>query len=155
MLDLGVVANGVKIGINTVDTAYFSNETRFYSVVFEADTKKRILFIGELISRKGVDRLLMNIQLFVRKRQDFVLDIVGSSSEQPRLEQMVEALRIKEYVNFVGFKQRHEMPYYMGRADCFVFPTRHDIWGLVLVEAMSVGLACVSSLDAGVTWDLI
>jgi glycosyltransferase involved in cell wall biosynthesis len=155
LLDLGAPPEDVTVGINTVDTGYFSRETERFNHAAGQNGKKRLLFIGELIPRKGADRLLPDIQKLARQRQDFVLDIVGSGSEQPKLEQMVQSLGIKEYVNFVGFKQRHEMPYYMGRANCFVFPTRHDIWGLVLVEAMSAGLPCVSSLNAGATWDLI
>jgi len=47
------------------------------------------------------------------------------------------------------------LPYYLSRSSCFVFPTTFDIWGLVLVEAMAAGLACIASLDAGATHDLI
>ena len=51
--------------------------------------------------------------------------------------------------------KKTEIPYYLHRASCFVFPTNHDIWGLALVEAMAAGLPCISSLNAGATYDLI
>jgi glycosyltransferase involved in cell wall biosynthesis len=153
LLQLGACAEEISIGINTVDTTHFArlNETRNAN----ADEAHRLLFIGDLVSRKGVDRLLKIVQVLARRRQDFVLDIVGSGSEQPKLEQLSKELQIEGYVNFIGFKQKQDIPYYLARASCFVFPTHHDIWGLVLVEAMAAGLPCLSSVDAGATFDLI
>ena len=40
-------------------------------------------------------------------------------------------------------------------AHAFLFPTGRDIWGLVLVEAMAAARACVASVHAGATRDLI
>ena len=59
----------------------------------------------------------------------------------------MEELNIKR-VHFVGFKSREELRNYYIAADLFVFPTREDIWGLVLNEAMSYGLPCVASSRA-------
>jgi glycosyltransferase involved in cell wall biosynthesis len=155
LLKMGASEELVRIGINTVDTAYFRSETAKHRQVIRETAKNKILFIGELIPRKGVDRLLRIIQALSRDRQDFVLDLIGSGSEQSRLEQRAGELGITDYVNFVGFKQKADLPYHMSRARCFVFPTYHDIWGLVLVEAMAAGLPCVSSINAGATSDLI
>jgi glycosyltransferase involved in cell wall biosynthesis len=156
LLQLGADAGDISIGINTVDTEHFAQvDPRPNQKINDGDQRQRLLFIGELIPRKGADRLLRIVHLLASKRQDFVLDIVGSGSDQPKLEQMSKDLGIQSYINFVGFKQKHEMRYYLSRATCFVFPTHHDIWGLVLVEAMAAGLPCVSSLDAGATRDLI
>lgn len=43
----------------------------------------------------------------------------------------------------------------MFQSHCFLFQTDFDIWDLVLVEAMSAGLPCISSIHAGATHDLI
>jgi len=156
LLQLGVPLEQINIGINTVDTAFFGEQYQDRKNAREKEhEKKRLLFIGNLVPRKGVDRLLKVVQLLARKRHDFVLDIVGSGAEQAKLQQMVHELGITRLVNFVGFKQKNELPYYFSRSSCFVFPTTFDIWGLVLVEAMAAGLACIASLDAGATHDLI
>jgi glycosyltransferase involved in cell wall biosynthesis len=47
------------------------------------------------------------------------------------------------------------MPALYEAAHGFLFPTASDIWGLVLVEAMASGKACVASVHAGATRDLI
>jgi len=155
LVELGAPLERVSIGINTVDTAHFRRVPKDIDAGREQDGKKRLLFVGHLTPRKGVDRLLRIVQLLARKRRDFVLDIVGSGSEQSSLQTMSHSLGIDEYVCFVGFKQKTDIPYYLHRASCFVFPTNHDIWGLALVEAMAAGLPCISSLNAGATYDLI
>ena len=43
----------------------------------------------------------------------------------------------------------------MLQSHCFLLQTDLDIWGLVLVEAMSAGLPCIASIHAGATNDLI
>ena len=48
-------------------------------------------------------------------------------------------------VHWVGFTKKEILHYYYRAADCFVFPTREDIWGLVINEAMSYGLPIISS----------
>jgi glycosyltransferase involved in cell wall biosynthesis len=67
----------------------------------------------------------------------------------------VQALRIERFVRFEGFVQKDDLPEYFARSCCFLFQTRHDIWGLVLVEAMASGLPCIASIHAGATRDLI
>ena len=155
LLELGALPEQINIGINTVDTAFFGQQNQDKNDCQKERQIKRLLFIGDLVPRKGVDRLLKVVQLLARERHDFILDIVGSGNEQPKLEQMVQELSIKQWVNFIGFKQKQDLPHYLSRASCFVFPTYFDIWGLVLVEAMAAGLPCMASLDAGATHDLI
>jgi glycosyltransferase involved in cell wall biosynthesis len=43
----------------------------------------------------------------------------------------------------------------MANSYAFLFQTDFDIWGLTLNEAMSAGLPCLSSINAGATIDLI
>jgi glycosyltransferase involved in cell wall biosynthesis len=50
-----------------------------------------------------------------------------------------------ENVNFVGFKNKEELKKYYMAADVFVLPTREDIWGLVINEAMANGLPIIST----------
>ena len=42
-------------------------------------------------------------------------------------------------VDFVGAKRGHELAQYYQQADCFVFPSRWDTFGLVMIEAMACG----------------
>lgn len=156
LVSLGAPADRVSIGINTVDTAHFaraasppSGSTSRYGPV------KELLCIGELTPRKHVDQAIHLAKLLSRRRNDFVLRIIGSGPEEAALKELVRNLSLENVVRFEGYKQKEEMIACLASAYCFLFPTRHDIWGLVLVEAMAAGVPCVASLNAGATTDLI
>ena len=48
-------------------------------------------------------------------------------------------------VHFVGFKSKEELKEYYKAADVFVLPTRGDVWGLVINEAMACGLPVITT----------
>ncbi len=50
-----------------------------------------------------------------------------------------------EHIHFVGFKTKDELADYYVAADVFALPTRGDVWGLVINEAMSYGLPVIST----------
>jgi glycosyltransferase involved in cell wall biosynthesis len=155
LVDLGAKEDTVGIGINTVDTSFFERETAFCRVKVIDDNKKHLLYVGHLTKRKRLDLLLLAISELKKMRTDFVLDIVGEGSEKENLIRQCNVLNLLSLVQFEGFKQKTEIPKYLARSACLLFPTGFDIWGLVLVEAMSAGIPCISSIYAGATHDLI
>ncbi|MCK4815467.1 glycosyltransferase family 4 protein [bacterium] len=116
---------------------------------------KRLLYIGYITRRKRLDQLFYVVKSLSIRRQDFVLQLVVSGPEMKNLKNLADDLHITDFVSFEGFKQKKEIPRYLAEADCFLFPSEYDIWGLVLVEAMSAGLPCIASIHAGATHDLI
>ena len=48
-------------------------------------------------------------------------------------------------IHFVDFMPKKDLANYYKAADIFVLPTREDIWGLVVNEAMSYGLPVVTT----------
>ncbi len=157
LVGLGADASRVFIGINTVDTAYFHREVSLHreAQAPSVGDARHILYVGNLEAGKRLDHLLEVTRLLAQSRSDFVLDIVGSGSQEGHLRELADRLGIAGRVHFHGFVQRPEVARHLARAACFVFPSEYDIWGLVLVEAMSAGLPCVASFHAGATSDLI
>ena len=155
LVSLGAPANRVFIGINTVDTSFFSLETNRIRVGLKPPEKKHLIYIGYLVPRKNVGKLIEIIERLSEKRDDFVLDILGDGSEKRMLEKMVEEKGLNDVVLFHGFVQKIDLPRYFAQGTCFLFQTDFDIWGLVLNEAMAAGVPVISSVTAGATYDLI
>lgn len=155
LVSLGAEPEKIEIGMNTVDTAFYRRETEKMRNLENRNNKKHLLYVGHLSPRKNVIKVLEGINLLSKLRSDFVLDVVGDGEERKRLEKYVDENQLTDYVMFHGFKQKSDMPGYMAKADCFLFQTDFDIWGLVLVEAMAAGLPCIASIHAGATCDLI
>jgi|LakMenE01Jun11ns_1017448.scaffolds.fasta_scaffold9809699_2 glycosyltransferase involved in cell wall biosynthesis len=116
-------------------------------------------FTGELISwTRGVDTSIFNSQQRSRKNTKPLLVCVSRVSKEKNLEDffkldypnshkimvgdgpMLDTYR-KQYpsVEFVGFKTGHNLAYYYANADVFVFPSRWETFGIVMIEAMACG----------------
>lgn len=102
--------------------------------------EKVIVSVGQFIYRKGFDLL---IEASKRLNNEVGIYIVGGIPTQEYLEQK-EKLNAQN-VHFVGFKRKDELAEYYMASDLFVLPTREDIWGLVINEAMSYGLPVITT----------
>ncbi len=107
---------------------------------FGISEKKVILAVGQFIPRKGFDTLLKAAKQIPN---DSAVYIVGGEPTQEYIG-LKETLDLSN-VHFVGFKNKIELLEYYKAADLFVHPTREDIWGLVINEAMACGLPVVTT----------
>jgi UDP-glucose:(heptosyl)LPS alpha-1,3-glucosyltransferase len=108
-----------------------------------ADDARVVLFVGNDFYRKGLDDAIRVVALLP---DDVHLVVVGAGTQQ-RYRQLATNEGVHERVHFAGHVDRPEAFY--GDADVLLFPTREDVWGTTLVEAMAAGLAIVATWGAG------
>ena len=101
---------------------------------------RMILSIGQFIHRKGFDVLL---RAAAEMKSHAGIYIVGGEPTEEYLK-MCQELQLKN-VHFCGFMKKEELARYYRAADLFVLPTREDIWGLVINEAMAYGLPVITT----------
>jgi len=106
---------------------------------------KRILTVSLLMPVKGIPDLLKALSLLKEKRQDFILDIVGDGAGRKKLEALADACKLNGQVNFHGLRSRPEVARFMRECDFFVFPSRMETFGCVLIEAMACGKPIVAT----------
>lgn len=99
-----------------------------------------VLAVGQFIYRKGFDVLLEAATQF---HFNIGVYMVGDNPT----EEYLSFVRDNSLANvhFYGFKTKEELKKYYKAADIFVLPTREDIWGLVVNEAMAYGLPVVTT----------
>lgn len=114
----------------------------------------RFLYVGRLIPEKGLEVLLRAFVTVAREHATAQLALVGDGPLRPRLVEMIPA-GLRGRVEFRGERGWSEMPAEYRRADVFVFPTRHDGWGMVVPEAMASGLPVIGSGEGGAVIDLV
>lgn len=104
--------------------------------------KRVYISVGSFIYRKGYDLLLMAAKL--TKSNDTGFIIIGGGEKQKEYEEYIKYNQL-DNVQLIGYKDKKEIIEYYDVADIFIFPTREDIWGLVINEAMSRGLPIIST----------
>jgi glycosyltransferase involved in cell wall biosynthesis len=111
--------------------------------------KLRLIVVGQLISRKGVDRLLHAIHLLQeRGYHNIHLTCIGSGDQAEELRQLSETLKLDQ-VTWIGQVPYDRLGEYIQASDVFVFPTLEDVWGMAPLEAMVWGKPVICSQYAG------
>ena len=111
-----------------------------YKKTHDYDTKFELLSIGQPIHRKGFDVLLEAIV----PMDNVHLTIIGGKANE-ECQTIIDKYSLENKVDLLPFRPFDELKKYYLNSDIFVFPTREDIWGLVLNEAMIFGLPIIST----------
>jgi glycosyltransferase involved in cell wall biosynthesis len=114
----------------------------------------RVLYVGSLEYRKGVDLLL---NAFARVRQaGWTLDVVGDGPERKKLEALTAKLDLADVVTFQGARMNEEVGAFMRTSSLLVVPSRigprNQTEGLptVIVEAFAARLPVVATRLTGI-----
>lgn len=112
----------------------------------------RLLFVGSLHHRqKGPDVLLRAVRALQAAGLDIELTMIGDGPERPGLERLAGELGIAARIRFAGaFSERRMIMELLREAHLFVLPSRAEGLPKALVEAMAVGLPCISTPVGGI-----
>lgn len=147
LLAWGVPEEKIFISLLTVDISQYRNVER-------EPVPGRILYVGSMIPRKGLD-LLVDALPYVGC--DFELRIVGNGTQEQidQLKAAAEKNGVLDKLTFCGFLQGEALTEEYRKAQVFVLPTREDCFGLVLLEAMCAGVPIVASKYADGAYDTV
>lgn len=116
----------------------------------------RILFVGNLIPRKGLHLLLESLAS-IRERP-FRLEVVGNPemdrSYAATVQSRVQALGLSSRVRFHGTLQGENLADRFREAQVLVVPSTYEGFGIVYLEAMGFGLPVIASA-AGATDEIV
>lgn len=112
-----------------------------------------VLFVGRVAHEKNISFLLEAVALARRQLPDLLFLITGEGPAQADLARQATRLGLGDSVRFLGYMdRRHELPAAYAAADAFIFASRTETQGLVLLEAMAqrcpvVGLSIMGTAD--------
>lgn len=145
---LGADPGRIFLAPNAVDTSFWAARAAPRPAV---GREPRLLFVGNLVHRKGLDLLIDALADPDLRR--LTLDVVGSG---PLRDSLRERARLKNLrVRFHGELGREKLRQRYRDADLLILPTRSDPWGLVLNEGMCTGCVPVTTGAAGAAGDLV
>ena len=115
-----------------------------------APTRPVALFVGRVAHEKNIGFLLDALVHAHRVCPEILLVIAGEGPALGDLRQQAAALCIADAVQFIGYLDRQrELPNCYAAADAFVFASRTETQGLVLLEAMAAGLPVIALAEMG------
>lgn len=119
------------------------------------DTRFVIFFCGQLIERKGVAELLHAFAYFQSGRDDATLVIAGTGNRGRIFKAAAHRLGIAHKVRWLGHVPPENLPGWYALADLFVLPSREEVWGMVINEALACGVPVLTCEPVGAAPDLI
>jgi glycosyltransferase involved in cell wall biosynthesis len=106
-----------------------------------------MFFLGNLHLRKNLPRL---IRAYEHVRSDAGIDhklvITGQKDRLThQVNEIVSDSKVRDDIILTGYAERSELPYLMGNASLFLFPSLFEGFGIPLLEAMAAGTPIVTS----------
>jgi glycosyltransferase involved in cell wall biosynthesis len=115
-----------------------------------AQERPMLLFVGRVAHEKNIDFLIKVVDQVRKEVVDILFVIAGEGPARASLEQEVSKLALGQNVRFIGYLDRHtELNSCYSAADIFIFSSRTETQGLVLLEAMAQALPVISTAELG------
>ena len=128
---------------------------RFRAQLGIAPGQPVLVHVGRIAHEKNIEFLFRMFALVVRSKPGAVFVVAGEGPALASCKAYVRSLGLTQHVRFVGYLSRERELLDCYRAgDLFVFSSRTETQGLVLLEAMALGVPVVSTAHMG-TADIV
>lgn len=111
---------------------------------------RRLLFVGRLEVRKGVETLIDAMSQLRKKEPMAHLTIVGQGTMRTSIENRIKTLGLDEAITLVGSMDETAVAGSLGRADIVIVPSLAEGLPVVIMEAMACGLPVIASAVDGI-----
>ena len=122
----------------------------------QAEGKRRLLFLGRLHPKKGIDRILTALQAVRRSIPNLLLIVAGDGEAQytQDIRQLVSSLALDDHVLFAGHLDGELKWGAFAAAELFLLPSRQENFAITVAEAMQMGVPVVIT-DKVNTWPYV
>ena len=107
-----------------------------------------VFAMGRHVHQKGFDVLIRAWHQL--QPQDFDLVIGGSGTDTELLQELIRELKLEDSIHLIGRLNRNGVVSHLQHACCFVLPSRHEPFGIVVLEAMAARTPVIATAVGGV-----
>ncbi len=129
-------------GINFKALSNYSLDKNKIRKKLNIDRNNKIIgIVARLVPSKGIDLFILTAQEIAKKDRSFTFLIIGDGPNRSEYEEMAIRVRDKVDIRFLGWRKDIEriLPIF----DIFLFTSRWESFGIVLLEAMAAGVPIV------------
>ena len=112
--------------------------------------KTRILCTGRLVGAKGQAILLLATDLILKRGHHVEVTLIGDGEDRASLERLASDHGLQRNVIFAGAQSHAEVIKQLQMTDLFVLPSFAEGVPVALMEAMAIGVPCISTFIAGI-----
>lgn len=147
----GLSADKIAVIHTPVNEALFGQRAQESAVrqIREKYGKKILLFVGRLAAAKNLPFLLEAVKELRKRRDDFVLLIIGDGPEKNRLLFLIKKYRLEQTVFLLGGKEPHHLLDYYQAAYLLLLLSSNESFGKVIIEAGWQGTPTLASDTLG------
>lgn len=139
----------IVVVYNGIDTERFCYDVSMQSEVQDAAGMNKIIgFIGRMEYFKRPDIFVKIANEIIKKDKNYHFIMVGDGNELEVCKRMVIDYSIKDHFSFLGY--RRDIPQILRSFDALVFTSKGEGFGIVLIEAMAMGVPVFAVNDGAV-----
>ena len=167
----GLIGNGMPSVVAYPPTDRFGESISEEEISERATSDKfKIIFLGNIIERKGLHTLLQALFILHAKHSSFILDIVGSLTTDPNYAKQMQdfvtdnglhlhrtafgAVQVSSIVNFHNSLDNEPLKQKLTQAHVLIVPSSYEGFGIVYLEGMAFGLPAIGT-TAGAAGEII
>lgn len=131
---------------NSIDITNFKIQNNIQPI------NNTLLFIGTLCDKKGIENLILSLEIIKKDFPDIVLKIIGRDwlnekglSYKTFLLEIIKDKNLVQNICFLNVVSYKEIPSYIQQSSICIFPSKMESFGLVVIEAMSLAKPIVLS----------
>jgi 1,2-diacylglycerol 3-alpha-glucosyltransferase len=116
--------------------------------------KKLLVSVGRLGREKNIRFLIRAVSRIRDAGRPFHFFMIGDGPDRDQIEEEIRQRRIEDHVTLTGYIDRNDVLSFLRASDLFIFASKTETQGLVLLESMAMGTPVVAIRASGVS-DLI
>lgn len=150
------ISDRIRVLPNSIDpeeyNPYVDLENTHFLKKYDIHERDLILFIGQVIKRKGIEYLIKAIPHIIKKtsNKNFVIMVVGSGPFLDKSKEIAKTLNVEEFLIFTGEISFEELISAYKSASIFVLPSLSEGLPTVILEAMYFNLPIISTDIPGI-----
>ncbi len=155
MLDVlrsyGVKALANVIPTGLLDESFVEADGLAFKKEYNIENNRPLLlYVGRVAYEKNIAFLFEMTKVLAERYPNVLLVVAGEGPAEKSLQQLAVSLKIEDNVKFIGYLDRStELNACYKSADAFVFSSKSETQGLVLLEAMAQGTPVVAISELG------
>lgn len=113
-------------------------------------TNNQFISIGRLEEVKDIRSLINMFNILCKDNNKLKLDVIGDGSQRNELEDLVKKLNLSNNISFLGRLNKEQINEKLLNSCMLISTSKSESFSLVIVEAMSLGVPCISfDIDVG------